>query len=295
MRAARHSHKPNKHTRASPPPPHRNNVNNVNNANYANYVNNANYANYANNMDISTLLESAGVKAACATALCGAVLGGMTVFSDGNLSELDMGTSQFLTPKTTYTGPAPAVSSSSSSGSGRGATVQASFSAASSVGHASGAASSVGSSSSASTPSMSGSQQSIGLIGSSNSHVNAGAGGGGATGGSMGGAMIAFAGGKSSGGASSAGGSTAIAATLGTSSPRRSPALAPLSDDGWAIYEGDKPGIILGTENTALDNPIVTSYGQPIGDAVLPLMLLAMLFGWYIHRRGQTRTCREDQ
>lgn len=64
----------------------------------------------------------------------------------------------------------------------------------------------------------------------------------------------------------------------------KGPHLAGETADG-GLYTGDAPGEITGTETQNLDNPIVNSYGQPIGDALLPLLILALLFGGCIWRR----------
>lgn len=66
-------------------------------------------------------------------------------------------------------------------------------------------------------------------------------------------------------------------------------AAASAEESGLDLYHGDKPGIILGAENALLDNPIVTSYGQPIGDAVIPLLIMAILFGCYARRHRLKR------
>lgn len=50
------------------------------------------------------------------------------------------------------------------------------------------------------------------------------------------------------------------------------------------VYEDDAPGVITGEENSTLDNPIVTSYDQPLGDMLLPLLLFAILFICYKHK-----------
>lgn len=60
------------------------------------------------------------------------------------------------------------------------------------------------------------------------------------------------------------------------------------SDDIFSeleIYKGDLPGIITGDENSVMDNPIITSYGQPIGDALLPLLLLIMIYTLYKYKK----------
>lgn len=100
---------------------------------------------------------------------------------------------------------------------------------------------------------------------------SAGASGGGSTGGTMG--LMSGGGGG--------GGSVA-----GASAPRRS-SPAPLSEPGALnVYTGNTPGVITQSETEELDNPIVTSYGQPIGDAILPLILFAMAYcGWIFKKR----------
>lgn len=52
-------------------------------------------------------------------------------------------------------------------------------------------------------------------------------------------------------------------------------------EDGLAVYTGDETGEITGGENAAMDNPIIDNYGQPIGDTLWPLMLMALAYlGW---------------
>lgn len=104
------------------------------------------------------------------------------------------------------------------------------------------------------------------------------------------------------GGGSSAGSSMGAASlAMATSSFAASAASAMRAPGGPAhlaeetlepqLYTGDEPGIILG--NDFAESPIVTSYGQPIGDAVLPLMILAMLFGWYVGRKKVVEKLKE--
>lgn len=52
-------------------------------------------------------------------------------------------------------------------------------------------------------------------------------------------------------------------------------------DDMGGVYEGDGPGVITGGENAVMDDPIIDNYGQPIGDTLWPLMLMALAYlGW---------------
>lgn len=49
------------------------------------------------------------------------------------------------------------------------------------------------------------------------------------------------------------------------------------------LYTEDKPGVIIGEDNYVNDNPIINSYGQPIGDMLWPLLLMAV--GYALWRR----------
>lgn len=52
------------------------------------------------------------------------------------------------------------------------------------------------------------------------------------------------------------------------------------SNETLDVYNGDKPGVITGEENGYNDNPSITSYGQPIGDMVWPLLLMVLVYGF---------------
>ncbi len=51
------------------------------------------------------------------------------------------------------------------------------------------------------------------------------------------------------------------------------------------VYEGDKPGLITGQENSTMDNPIITSYDQPVGDVLWPMLLMALGYVLWIGRK----------
>lgn len=47
------------------------------------------------------------------------------------------------------------------------------------------------------------------------------------------------------------------------------------------VYDGNEPGVISGDENSTTDNSIITSYGQPVGDALWPLLLFALIYAFF--------------
>lgn len=56
--------------------------------------------------------------------------------------------------------------------------------------------------------------------------------------------------------------------------------------DHLGVYTGDETGVITGDENAHNDNPIIDNYGQPIGDTLWPLMLMALAYlGWRYRRK----------
>lgn len=55
-------------------------------------------------------------------------------------------------------------------------------------------------------------------------------------------------------------------------------------EEEMGLYKGDAPGEITSDEHNDLDSPVINSYGQPIGDALLPMLLLLLLFGAYRYR-----------
>lgn len=153
----------------------------------------------------------------------------------------------------------------------------------------SGASAASGASSASSMGSYSGGGSAAGIRVTTPS--SAGGGGGSSAGGNGGGSSV----GSSMGAASLAMATSSFAASAmrAPAGPGKTPAIAdafpsPLTD----VYSGDAPGVITGIENYNLDNMLIDNYGQPIGDAVLPLMILAMLFGWYVGRRKKLKEVR---
>lgn len=56
------------------------------------------------------------------------------------------------------------------------------------------------------------------------------------------------------------------------------------NSDGLDLYEGDKPGDITGAENAVVDNTLVSNFGQPIGDVLWPLLLMALMYVLWIKK-----------
>lgn len=141
----------------------------------------------------------------------------------------------------------------------------------------------------------SGSSVSIGMIGHTTKISNVAFGGGGGSGSS------GASGSSSSSGVSSLSGSsvgmTAMAVPMpsrvgGVSNSKTMLGVVPGSS-GLGVYSGDAPGEITGAENEVMDNPIITSYGQPIGDVLWPLLLMALVYAVFIflHMRRSVRDC----
>lgn len=72
---------------------------------------------------------------------------------------------------------------------------------------------------------------------------------------------------------------------FGSSSFSKNPLLED-AGTGMGVYNGDNPGVITGEENLVSDNPIVTSYGQPIGDGVWVLLLMVVGYAVWIGKRA---------
>lgn len=144
---------------------------------------------------------------------------------------------------------------------------------------------------------LSGSTRGVGLSGSSGSSVSVGmightthisgsafGGGGGVySGGSSGGGTSASSVGGGNYGGNYGGGMVAMAMPMpgrvgDVSVSKGMMGAAPMSDPAPGVYTGDAPGDITGAENEVLDNPIITSYGQPIGDVLWPLLLMAIVY-----------------
>lgn len=101
-------------------------------------------------------------------------------------------------------------------------------------------------------------------------------------------------GGKSSSGgvvgAPRASGVTAVAATAPKVVRRASVNQGSLIGKPFGeleVYEGDGPGVITGQENSTMDNPIVTSYDQPIGDVLWPMLLMALGYVAWVMKRSK--------
>ena len=235
-------------------------------------------------MSIKGFITGTGMRLAVATAvISGAALGSQT-FRDDSPSFDQPAT--VAVPVFTPTGFAGQGGASFSSSTTSASSAAMPVVAHSTLGSASGAGASA-----ASAPSMgsySGGGSAAGIRVTTPS--SAGGGGGSSAGGNGGGSSA----GSSMGAASLAMATSSFAASA--ASAMRAPggparlAEETLEPQSLTLYDGDKPGIILGGDFA--ESPIVTSYGQPIGDAVLPLMILAMLFGWYVGRRKKLRGVR---
>lgn len=118
---------------------------------------------------------------------------------------------------------------------------------------------------------------------------------GSSSGGGNGGGGSATGGKSSSGGvvgAPRASGVTAVAATapkvVRRASVNQGSLTGHLGDLGdLTVYEGDGPGVITGQENSTMDNPIVTSYDQPIGDVLWPMLLMALGYVAWVMKRSK--------
>lgn len=128
----------------------------------------------------------------------------------------------------------------------------------------------------------SGSSVSVGMIGHT-THISGSAFGGGGGVYSGGGGSGSAGGSGSSGLSGGTGGMVAMAMPMpgrvgDVSVSKGMMGAAPMSDPAPGVYNGDAPGDITGAENGVLDNPIITSYGQPIGDVLWPLLLMAIVY-----------------
>lgn len=59
---------------------------------------------------------------------------------------------------------------------------------------------------------------------------------------------------------------------------------------GLTVYDGDKPGDITGDENAVVDNTLVSNFGQPIGDVLWPLLLMALMYVLWIKKNERKGT-----
>lgn len=229
-------------------------------------------------------ITGAGMRQAVATALiCGASFGSyLALTDDGGAASMPSYEPVPAVAKTTFRGPQI---SNRTAASGSGSTVAV-------VPHAMPGQSGGGASAANFQPSVGRSSSASGAQSAGALPTFAMPSGGGNRGGGGGGASAG--GGSSYGGTvarqvSSGGGGGAIAMASGTSAasaPRRAPVVAP-GEPTPGVYTGDAPGVITGYENKTLDNPITTSYGQPIGDALWPLLFFALLYFVYKRRVRQ--------
>lgn len=232
------------------------------------------------------------MRLAAATALISsATLGSYMATSDG---------SDHVAPTTvatpTYTGSSISSSSTAMSGrvasSGVGSTLSVvpHTTLGSSGSGTSAAAASAGSSTNYSGSRSTGSKQGMKVATSTSSTSGSGSGAGSAGGGGTYATTSRSAAPAVSGSMS---GATSLALAA-ASAPRRSSMSEPGASTPTIpdVYDGDAPGVITGTENYNLDNTLIDNYGQPIGDAVLPLMILAMLFGWSVGRKKKLKEVR---
>lgn len=213
---------------------------------------------------------SSGVRLAAATALiCGATLGGYMAMTSDSGSSLPTSA-----PSPKISAPYKGPSMSRSQSAPRSASEQ--VIAHETLGGSSSSRATISPSFSVNNASQA--SPSIGLLGAPTipSGGSAGAGGGGGSAGMSTGGVTTLAMASSRGGSSS--------------SPLRSmsrlsggPTGGKAFGGDLTVYEGDAPGIIIGAENSSMDNPIIVSYEQPIpiGSNLLPLLFFTILFICY--------------
>lgn len=227
------------------------------------------------------LLNQGVQNGVCTALLCFLTVGGFMLSTGDGLQSLSSVPARYY-GQSSYTG-----ATGYSVASGSGVPVVSHSTLGHSVSGAAGAVSSGASGLSAS----SGSSVSIGMIGHTThiSNVAFGGGGGMYSGGGGTGATATTGTSKSTGTPSFSVGVIAVAMPVRgglAEAPQGSKTVMGMgttpNSGGLKEYEGDDPGVITGAENGVVDNPIITSYGQPIGDVLWPLLLMALMYVLWI-------------